>query len=551
MLDALGQADFQERTSTVTVNCHGCRYQSKHYVLKNMWLTLEVPHPDAAQEPRSVRARVMWIRRPHTVRELFQVGVELEVPGNFWGIAFPPHDWFPFPESGIGEIPAPRTEAPPPEIAAPPAVIEIAPPADLPKEPIEDNIRTMPVANEVEPSLTLARQMTRLVSEGRQQLQAAARESAAQAVTQEARALLASLQAQIKEVAERSLAAAAQPVAEQALRGAHIAQLETLRHDWDRDLHFSVEKAVERLATRMVELENERRIGFERQLQEQMQRSVDELQQLAGNLTSQFGQPIETLHQQRQEAVESQAGAVQEARQRFDAQANEAQTRLGELEGAAREVHERATSALGVTRTEWQSQIEADLANAVSRWNERVESSLQNATEVATERLAANSRATTEQLERQLSLRIAAMGKTFVEAASEAEHNLNSLRGSLSDSSRQAHEALAQSDLAARRVQEQEAKLEAFAQAAGRELERRLNTLLEVQNQEIGRRAEASLQAWTDRLQPALEASGLQAVERLGAEFAQAMSSRVESAGQLLAQLDARVQQAEETLRST
>jgi len=435
----------------------------------------------------------MWIQRPRTVRELFQVGVELEVPGNFWGIAFPPHDWFPFPESAVGEIPAPRAELPP-EIAPPSTVLEIAPAPESPREPVEDNVRTMPVANEVEPSLSLARQMTRLVSEGRQQLQAAARESAAQAVTQEARALLASLQAQIKDVAERSLAAAAQPVAEQALRGAHIAQLETLRQEWDRDLHFSVEQAVERLATRMVELENERRVGFERQLQEQMQRSVDDLQQLADDLTSRFGQPIENLHQLRQEAVDSQAGAVQEAEQRFHSQANEAQTKLAELEGAAREVQERAASALGAARAGWQSQIEADFADAVGRWNERVESSLQKATELASERLAANSSATTEQLERQLSLRIAAMGKTFVEAASEAEHNLNSLRSSLGDSSRQAHEALAQADLAARRVQEQETKLEAFAQTAGQELERRLNALLEVQHQEISRRAEAALQ---------------------------------------------------------
>ena len=547
-VDALGRP-FQERTSSLIINCHGCRYQSKHYVLKNMWITLEVPHPDASHEPRSVRARVMWIQRPRTVRELFQVGVELEVPGNFWGIAFPPHDWFPFPESAVGEIPAPRAEVPP-EIAEASGILEIAPPPDSPRELVEDNVRTMPVANEVEPSLSLARQMTRLVSEGRQQLQEAARESAAQAVTQEARALLASLQAQIKEAAERSLAAAAQPVAEQALRGAHIAQLETLRQEWDRDLHLSVEQAVERLATRMVELENERRIGFERQLQEQMQRSVDDLHQVAGELRSRISQPIENLDRLRQEAVESNDSAVREAEQRFQAQADQAQAKFAELEGAAREVQERAASALSAARAGWQSQIEADLSDAVARWNERVESSLQNATELATERLAANSRTTTEQLERQLSLRIAAMGKTFVEAASEAEHNLHSLRSSLGDASRQAHEALAQADLASRRVQEQEAKIETFAQAAGQELERRVSALMEVQNEEISRRAEAALQAWTERLQPALETSGQQAVERLGAEFAQAMSSRIDNAGQLLAQLDTQLQQAEESLRS-
>ena len=98
-VDALGRP-FQERTSTLIVNCHGARYQSKHYVLKNMWVTLEVPHNEPGRPARTVRGRVTWIQRPRTVRELFQIGVELEVSGNVWGIAFPPGDWFPFPESG-------------------------------------------------------------------------------------------------------------------------------------------------------------------------------------------------------------------------------------------------------------------------------------------------------------------------------------------------------------------------------------------------------------------------------------------------------------------
>src|ERR1700692_937401 len=95
-VDALGRS-FVERTSSLIINCHGCRYQSKHYVLKNMWVTLEIPHPEPGYGPRAPRGGVMWIQRPRTLRELFQVGVELETPGNLWGIAFPPADWFAFP----------------------------------------------------------------------------------------------------------------------------------------------------------------------------------------------------------------------------------------------------------------------------------------------------------------------------------------------------------------------------------------------------------------------------------------------------------------------
>src|SRR5579862_8692511 len=56
-VDALGRP-FVERTSSLIINCHGCRYQSKHYVLKNMWVTLEIPHQEANQPPRTVRGRV-------------------------------------------------------------------------------------------------------------------------------------------------------------------------------------------------------------------------------------------------------------------------------------------------------------------------------------------------------------------------------------------------------------------------------------------------------------------------------------------------------------
>src|SRR6202167_5284388 len=88
--DALGQP-FKERTTTVMVNCHGCKYQSKHYVPKNSIVKLDIPQPEGG--PFHTQGRVVWVQRPRTVRELFQIGLEFEVPGNFWGIAFPPEDW--------------------------------------------------------------------------------------------------------------------------------------------------------------------------------------------------------------------------------------------------------------------------------------------------------------------------------------------------------------------------------------------------------------------------------------------------------------------------
>jgi hypothetical protein len=198
-VDALGRP-FTERTSTLIINCHGCRYQSKHYVLKNMWVTLEIPHPESGQAPRSVRGRVAWIQRPRTVRQLFQVALELEQPGNAWGMAFPPEDWFSFPEnsahsaapgmhgvtiSGVPGLPH-TTEAGHVEhlVGTPgePATSD----SDVPVMPGADNVRIFPSpVSTTDAALQLARQVARLLSDAKQQIQATARDAATNAVSTE------------------------------------------------------------------------------------------------------------------------------------------------------------------------------------------------------------------------------------------------------------------------------------------------------------------------------------------------------------------------------
>src|SRR5438445_9133097 len=188
-VDALGRP-FVERTSSLIINCHGCRYQSKHYVLKNMWVSLEVPHPETGQLPRTVRGRVAWIQRPRTVRQLFQVALELEVSGNVWGIAFPPQDWVAFPDAAQAVINA-ETEQQPPQM--PRQEHETDTPEPLVETELSlgngaDNLRVFPSpASTTDASLQLARQVARLVADAKQQIQAATREAASQAVSAERR----------------------------------------------------------------------------------------------------------------------------------------------------------------------------------------------------------------------------------------------------------------------------------------------------------------------------------------------------------------------------
>jgi hypothetical protein len=83
---------FQERTSAVSFNLHGCRYSSRHECQPETWVTLQVTGTDGAAAPPA-RARVRSILSPQTPRELCQVGVELETPANIWGLSSPPEDW--------------------------------------------------------------------------------------------------------------------------------------------------------------------------------------------------------------------------------------------------------------------------------------------------------------------------------------------------------------------------------------------------------------------------------------------------------------------------
>jgi hypothetical protein len=105
-VDALHEP-FRENTNTVMVSCHGCKYQSKHYVPRGSVVELEIPRSQQGM-PRPVFGKVIWVQRPRNTREVFHIAVDFEVPGNVWGIPSPPGDWFPVP--GDPEPSAPEND---------------------------------------------------------------------------------------------------------------------------------------------------------------------------------------------------------------------------------------------------------------------------------------------------------------------------------------------------------------------------------------------------------------------------------------------------------
>jgi hypothetical protein len=532
-VDALGRP-FQERTSTLIINCHGCRYQSKHYVLKNMWVTLEVPHPEQGHPPRTVRGRVMWIQRPRTVRELFQVGVELEVSGNFWGIAFPPSDWFPFPE-GPAAIPAPAASASIRPVAPPPAAWPT--PAHV---FAEEKIRTLPLPVEQTPALesSLAPQLAQLIEQAKQDLQACLRQSAAEAVSLEARPLIASLEVQLRGIAEKSLESAAAPIAERALRETREAQVSEFLTEFNNAVSQTAEQALQQIASRAERMERERAAAVEQRIEKRLQEVLEQLQKSAADLHP-SGPSVPAPVQAEQAAL---APDVQELRASVQDQLERARAGLSEIETAFRQLQDQASAAFKFAQTDWTARIESDLDGAAKRWNEQIESSIQTARQNIEERLAAQMQSAGEAVEKDISARLNALTKNFANTAQDSENRLNALRSSLYQGSERAEESLRNLHAIESRVSAQidnhSARLNALAEAAENTLAQRATALLEAQSEEMARRAEGAIATWAERLQPALEVTGQQTVTRLAGEIKENLSASVEKAAQVLSRLE-------------
>ncbi len=90
--NGLGQP-FQEKTASVSVNLHGCRYPSRHEYPVGSWVGLQVVQPDGQPRSPLMRAQVRSVQAPNTPKELYEIGVELENPANVWGVSTPPTDW--------------------------------------------------------------------------------------------------------------------------------------------------------------------------------------------------------------------------------------------------------------------------------------------------------------------------------------------------------------------------------------------------------------------------------------------------------------------------
>ena len=461
--DALGQP-FKERTTTVMVNCHGCKYQSKHYVPKNSMVTLDIPRPEGG--PFHTQGRVVWVQRPRTVRELFQIGLEFEVPGNFWGIAFPPEDWAsgvdiptgdltgiadatlavepvagisPQPLPPIGPPPMPIPSTPEKRIEAPPFQIPVTPPSPAKPTPVNTQVNTpsappvmtaKPAAPPAQPPAAAAAPSVPPASPATDNKIHVVPAPPAAVVTADTQAALAKQMARMVADAKETLDKTLRRGAEEAI----TEEMTVVRQQLDAQLHDTVEKAIKVSMDRVSESAVKKVV---QQAADRTKEIVDEARKASETSASQLDEKVRNAVQQ---AV---SHAAEQAAQQAAQQAAALTLRQSVEEVVERALRDReaSTPSLEILSSpeaaqshleQWRKNLEdtaqtvrsktieqtqAEALIASQQWNAEFEAALTGASQKLGEKLTEVSRTALTQAEQEAAARAATLRASLDEAA--------------------------------------------------------------------------------------------------------------------------------------
>jgi len=493
-VDALGQP-FKERTTTVMVNCHGCKYQSKHYVPKNNMVSLEIARPEASLTARTVLGRVIWVQRPRAIRELFQIGLEFDTPGNVWGIAFPPEDWFPYPEQ--------EASAPPPvSVTLPPAASKApAPPQAGPEtQPTESKIHVVSSTSQ-EDRLDAARQTARMVAEAKETLEKTLRRSAQSAVNEEMTVVRQQLDAQLHEAVERAIKLSMERVSESAAK--------KLIHQASERTSNLVEEARKATELRASQLDAKIREAVNNAA---VQAAEQAAQQAAQHTTAQ------NLKQ-----------AVEEVVRRLIPQTEAASPWLGipsAPQEASQQLHSWKASlaeAAQDIRSKTVDQTQADAAAARQHWLEEFEATVSGASKTFDEKIAVSWQAAFSRAEQEMSAHQSTVRESLDSAIADAQKWIQSLGAGLEQQRTAAENVRREIEQAGHRTVEQ--------------TRQQLEEMLSAQQAEARLRAEQAIAEKLDSIEPAVRDSAQKVVDRLSSELEQTLRSQLEATRNARAEL--------------
>jgi hypothetical protein len=329
---------YREEVSTVAVSCHGCRYESKHDVLTNSWVMLELNPTNHGTDTISARGLVKWVKRPLDANGTYETAIELEDPGNIWGIDSPPQDWVAFCESRLKE-PAPAKSKP----FAVPKPEPVSKPA-APERP-GNGAGAAPTAAKPSPSSSMERPVGQLVGEFHQQMEKILFEAAGAAVRERATSTLDDVRHGLREEAKAVLTELASsqtgPWIEQSLKQLNKVSQEsakTLHAAWTRRLDSDIRRALERVEERSKELDHlaqslsanaldRLQRGLESSREEGVDRIVSRLKEQSAPVIDHAKETIAGLVQQREElekvldqALSKATGKIEEVCSGFEKQ---------------------------------------------------------------------------------------------------------------------------------------------------------------------------------------------------------------------------------------
>jgi hypothetical protein len=633
-VDALGQP-FKERTTTVMVNCHGCKYQSKHYVPKNSTIKLEIPRTDASQPPRLLQGRVVWVQRPRAVRELFQIGLEFEVAGNVWGIAFPPEDWFPLPGeessapvapasapamspsefaieldkiSPTAETPAPtHSEGPTasPAAPAPGNKLHVVPPPPATSAPPPTQAPpASTAASPQETQLATAKQMAKMVEDAKSTLDKSLRREAQSAINDEMTIVRQQLDVQLHDAVEHAIKVSMERVSESAVK--KVVQqaadrtnaivedarkaTEVSAENLDARVRQAVEQAVSMAAEQAAQQAAQQAAthNLKNAVEEAVERVISEREasnpslsilsspEAAQQQLDQWKKSLEeSAHGVRSQTIEAAQADAAAAKQRWNEEFEAALS--GATQTVGQKINEATQASLEQAErdlADQQNQVRASLdqsiagaqesiAQAERQFAERqsgVHASLDEAVASAQSRIADVERQAVERhagLGASLDQTVASAQERLAQAERDAVERQSSVRASLDEaiSAAQATIESLGSGLEQERGKTEAAKadLQNASQATIEQTRRNLEDVAAAQHQEAVRRADLAIAERARQIEPVLQASAQQALDRLSSELdqklapkideAQRVASNLSQAGQEAAQLQTAIRQ--------
>ena len=337
---------FMERTVSVTLNMHGCRYASRHDYGVGTWVTLQmVGLNNSKEKPATVRAVVRSVHPPESLRELQQVGVELEAPSNVWGIAAPPADWLSAREPTTSTAQLPQLVAPVQESAT--------------KKISEIPMKTETKVSEITSSSSLS--PTAPASKS-----AADPQPTRAVVTPEK--LIAALQGKLQQEAEKAVHAAAAKQIADLVREA-LSSLEDARRSSVREMQefrSRAEETSQRLKKQTDELQREltKAQEYVDKLMQEVAPSIPaKLKEAMARATSEFENAADEIAELRYERLlENLQGATNEA--------------LSKLHAHSVEVQTSVQNAFNSRLEDFRRDTELHVNRALAETKERVESAL-------------------------------------------------------------------------------------------------------------------------------------------------------------------------------